>query len=59
MQKIKESGNRAAIAVKKADLRHNSEISRLDTVDGKTYERLAKYRKAIELLEDCETHIAF
>lgn len=42
--------NPIAKAVKLADLRHNSDISRLDTVDEKTIERLKKYAAAIELL---------
>lgn len=42
--------NPIARAVKLADLRHNSDISRLDTVDEKTIERLKKYAAAIELL---------
>ena len=45
--------------MKKADLLHNSDISRLETVDEKTYERLAKCKKAIEFLEDCETRSVF
>lgn len=42
--------NPIAKAVKLADLRHNSDISRLDAVDEKTKERLRKYAAAIELL---------
>lgn len=42
--------NPIAKAVKLADLRHNSDISRLDTVDEKTMERSEKYAAAIELL---------
>ncbi len=41
----------AAKTVKLADLRHNSDLSRLDTVDEKALARVEKYRKAIELLE--------
>lgn len=40
-----------ARAVKLADLRHNSDLSRLDAVDAKARERVAKYAKAIALLE--------
>ncbi len=39
-----------ARAVKLADLRHNSDLSRLDTVDEKALERVAKYKEAIALL---------
>ena len=42
--------NPIARAVKLADLRHNSDLSRLDAVDEKALERVEKYRKAIELL---------
>ena len=44
--------NPVARAVKLADLRHNSDLSRLDTVDEKALERVEKYRKAIRLLEE-------
>lgn len=40
-----------ARAVKLADLRHNSDLSRLDAIDEKTLERVRKYRRAIALLE--------
>lgn len=40
-----------AKAVKLADLRHNSDLSRLDRVDEKALERREKYQKAIALLE--------
>lgn len=43
--------NPIARAVKLADLRHNSDLSRLDRVDGKALARAEKYRKAIALLE--------
>ena len=43
--------NRIAAAVKLADLRHNSDLTRLDRVDEHTFARLAKYRAAMELLE--------
>jgi len=32
-------------------LRHNSDVTRLDTVDEKARNRLEKYKAAIELLE--------
>ena len=43
--------NPIARAVKLADLRHNSDRSRLDEVDGYALAREQKYRKAIALLE--------
>ena len=44
-------GNPIARTVKLADLRHNSDLSRLDTVDEKALARIEKYKKAIaELL---------
>jgi len=52
IQRIKDSGNAVAIAVKLADLRHNSDGSRLDWVDEKTSERLERYRAALGLLND-------
>lgn len=42
--------NPIARAVKLADLRHNSDLSRLDNVDEKALERKEKYSAAIELL---------
>ena len=49
--KIKNSGNTVAIAVKLADLLHNSDVSRLDKIDEKMSARLKKYRDAIEMLK--------
>ncbi len=46
---IKE--NEIAKAVKKADLKHNSDLTRLDSVDQKALMRREKYLKALELLE--------
>lgn len=46
--KIKE--NPIATAVKLADLKHNSDLTRLDAVDEKALERVEKYREAIKLL---------
>ncbi|MBQ3284781.1 MAG: GTP pyrophosphokinase [Ruminococcus sp.] len=43
--------NPIARKVKKADLKHNSDLSRLDTVDEKALERVEKYRKALEILK--------
>ena len=51
VRKIKDSGNQEAVAVKLADLRHNSDLSRLDSVDEKTLARFEKYKAAINLLE--------
>ena len=52
MDYVKEIGkNPVASAVKLADLRHNSDLMRLDTVDEKAKERAEKYQKAMELLE--------
>jgi len=52
IQKIKDSGNEAAIAVKLADLRHNSDVTRLDTVGEKAVRRIEKYKDAIRVLEN-------
>ena len=46
---IKE--NPIAKAVKLADLRHNSDLSRLDIVDEKALKKREKYLKAIDFLE--------
>ena len=44
-------GNPIARTVKLADLRHNSDLTRLDAVDEKALARIKKYRKAMtELL---------
>ena len=48
--KIKE--NPIATAVKLADLKHNSDLTRLDAVDKKALERVEKYRKAMAILEE-------
>lgn len=42
--------NPIARVVKQADLRHNSDLSRLDKIDEKTNERVKKYEQAILLL---------
>ena len=44
--------NPIAAAVKLADLRHNSDLSRLDTVDEAALLRREKYQRAIALLLD-------
>ena len=47
----KLKNNPIARAVKLADLRHNSDLSRLDEMDEKAKSRLETYKTAIELLE--------
>lgn len=44
--------NPIACKVKLADLEHNSNLSRLDKIDDKALERVAKYKKAIEILQE-------
>ncbi len=44
--------NPIAKAVKLADLKHNSDLTRLDIVDEKALQRSEKYSKAIKLLEE-------
>ena len=48
IKKIKS--NYIAKAVKVADLKHNSDLSRLDIIDGKAIERVQKYADAVHLL---------
>ncbi len=43
--------NPVARVVKLADLRHNSDATRLDTVDEKARKRMQKYAEAIAILE--------
>ena len=45
-------GNPIARAVKRADLRHNSDLSRLPVVTEKDLARVEKYRRAMELLDE-------
>ena len=45
--------NPIARAVKLADLRHNSDLTRLDHVDGRVLQRVQKYRQAMEKLRRC------
>jgi guanosine-3',5'-bis(diphosphate) 3'-pyrophosphohydrolase len=52
VQRIADSNNMYAKQVKLADLRHNSDLSRLSAVDGKALARIEKYTKAIAILED-------
>lgn len=44
--------NPIACKVKLADLENNSDLSRLDKIDDKALERVAKYKKAIEILQE-------
>ena len=44
--------NPIAKAVKLADLKHNSDLTRLDTVDEKALSRREKYLKAIAILQE-------
>ena len=44
--------NPTARTVKLADLRHNSELSRLQSIGAKDLERVEKYKRAIALLEE-------
>ena len=44
--------NSIAKAVKLADLKHNSDLSRLNVVDEKAVARAEKYRQAIQLLTE-------
>ena len=44
--------NPIAKAVKLADLKHNSDLTRLDYVDAKALQRVEKYRNAIKLLSE-------
>ncbi len=43
--------NRIATAVKIADLKHNSDSSRLAKIDEHSYKRIEKYKNAISILE--------
>ena len=49
---LEVKSNKLAKKVKLADLKHNSDISRLETVDEEVKERIEKYAKAIQLLEE-------
>ena len=48
IRKIKE--NPTASAVKLADLKHNSDLTRLDEIDEEAFQRMEKYKKAMEIL---------
>ena len=47
---IKNSGDATAIAVKLADLRHNSNISRFELIDEKAVQSCERYKDAIKQL---------
>ena len=51
--KIRE--NKIARTVKLADLRHNSDLTRLDEIDDKARKRIDKYKEAIRLLSESES----
>lgn len=44
--------NRIASVVKKADLIHNSDLSRLESIDEKALKRAEKYKAALALLQE-------
>jgi (p)ppGpp synthase/HD superfamily hydrolase len=44
--------NPIAAKVKLADLKHNSDLTRLDVINNKALERVEKYKKAISILTD-------
>jgi len=50
VRNIRDSGNPVAIAVKLADLRHNSDPARMGDEGEKTVARREKYRAAMEML---------
>ena len=50
VKNIKKS--RIATVVKLADLKHNSDLSRLDCVQEKDLSRVEKYKEAIKILEE-------
>ena len=50
VRKLKD--NPVARAVKLADLKHNSDLSRLDVIDEKALKRVEKYHKAIRILTE-------
>ena len=50
IQSIKESGDEIAIKVKLADLRHNSDITRLELIEEKAVESSNRYKDAIKQL---------
>lgn len=55
IRQINQSSNPYAKAVKLADLKHNSDLSRLQKIDEKTLLRIEKYKKAIAILTEKES----
>ena len=51
IQHIKNSHDKTAIAVKLADLYHNSDITRFELIDDAAVASCIRYREAIEVLE--------
>lgn len=52
VQSIKDSGNALAIAVKKADLTMNMDLSRIDNPTQKDFDRLEKkYKPALKIID--------
>lgn len=53
VKSIKDSGNELAIAVKKADLTMNMDLSRIETPTQKDYDRIEKkYKPALAIIDD-------
>ena len=50
IRKLKD--NPIAREVKLADLKHNSDVSRLEVIEGNMLQNLKKYKKAIAILEE-------
>ena len=50
VRNVKNSGNPLAIAVKKADLRNNMDLTRLPKVTKEDLKRVEKYKKAYSIL---------
>lgn len=57
IRQINQSSNPYAKAVKLADLKHNSDLSRLQKIDEKTLLRIEKYKKAIAILTEKESEL--
>lgn len=55
VERIRE--NRIARTVKMADLRHNSDLTRLDEIDEKARTRIEKYKEALLLLSEHATSL--
>jgi len=50
IHRIKDSGNADALKIKLADLKHNSDVTRLGKVEPKLLDRIERYKAAYELL---------